>query len=133
MRILIFFILHNNFFIHITIIFKTFTQPPSHTSTKIIIKKWIKYAFLWLVNLNKIYIIVGPRGLQSGPKLYLGPGPVPRRYLTEDEWSVAEVARGTAEDLPCPRHSRASMGRPTPWCRQSPNSPLKGMWTEWGP
>ena len=34
------------------------------------------------------------------PKLYLGSGPVPRISCAEDEWSKAEVSRGTAEDYP---------------------------------
>ena len=61
------------------------------------------------------------------PKLYMGPEPVPRGYLAEDEWSVVDVAKGTAEDLPCPRHSGAVIERPILRCRQSPNSPLQGM------
>ena len=66
----------------------------------------------------------GPERSATQPKLYLGPEPVPMEYLAEDEWSVADVAKGTAEDLPCPRHSRATIERPTPRGRQSPNSPL---------
>jgi len=69
----------------------------------------------------------GPERSATQPKLYLGPEPVPRGYLAEDEWSVADVAKGTAEDLPCPRHSGAVIERPTLRCRQSPNSPLQGM------
>ena len=66
----------------------------------------------------------GPEGSATQPKLYLGPEPVPRRCLAEDEWSVADVAKGTAEDLPCPRHSGAVIERPTLRCGQSPDSPL---------
>ena len=66
----------------------------------------------------------GPVRSATQPKLYLGPEPVPRGYLAEDEWSVTNVAKGTAEDLPYPRHSRATIERPTPRCRQSPNGPL---------
>ena len=67
------------------------------------------------------------------PKLYLGQGPVPRRYIAEDEWSTAGVSRGTAEKLLCPRHSKTSMGRSTSRWRLPPNGPLKGIWVEWGP
>ena len=67
---------------------------------------------------NKSPIILvyycGPERSATQPKLYLGPEPVPRMYLAEDEWSVADVAKGIAEDLPCPRHSRATRERPTP-------------------
>ena len=70
------------------------------------------------------FVHCGPERSATQPKLYLGPEPVPMGYLADDEWSVADVAKGTAEDLPCPRHSRATIERPTPRCRQSPNSPL---------
>ena len=42
----------------------------------------------------------GSRKFTIRPKLYLGPGPVPRRLCAEDEWLKAEVSRGPAEDYP---------------------------------
>ena len=73
--------------------------------------------FLRILLKNTISVVdkvCGPERSATQPKLYLGPEPVPRMYLAEDEWSVADVAKGTAEDLPCPRHSRATRERPTP-------------------
>ena len=42
----------------------------------------------------------GSRKFTIRPKLYLGPGPVPRMSCAEDEWSMAGVSRGAAEDYP---------------------------------
>ena len=75
----------------------------------------------------------GPERSATQPKLYLGPEPVPRGYLAEDEWSVADVAKGTAEDLPCPRHFGAVIEKPTLRCRQSPDSPPPGDMNGMGP
>ena len=75
----------------------------------------------------------GPERSATQPKLYLGPEPVPKGYPAEDEWSVADVAKGMAEDLPCPRHSGAVIERPTLRCRQPPNSPPPGDVNEMGP
>ena len=58
---------------------------------------------------------------------------MPRGCLAEDGWSVADMAMGMAEDLPCPRHSGAVIEGPTLRCRQPPNSPPPGDVNEMGP
>ena len=48
--------------------------------------------------------------LMIQPTLYPGSGPVPRRSCAKDEWSKAEVSRGTVEDDPILGTSRLQRG-----------------------
>ena len=75
----------------------------------------------------------GPERSATQPKLYPGPEPVPRRCLAKGEWSVADVAKGTAEDLSRPRHSGSVIERPILRCRKPPNNPPLGDENERGP
>ena len=58
---------------------------------------------------------------------------MPKGYPAEDKWSVADVAKGTAEDLSRPRHSGAMIERPILRWRQPPNNPPPGDENEMGP
>ena len=75
----------------------------------------------------------GPEGYATQPKLNLGPEPPSKWYPAEDEWSVADVAKGTAEDLSRPRHFGAMIERPILRCGKPPNNPPLGDKNERGP